>query len=304
MSGCCRHPFPFLSEASSSQPAVNGWSRAASSVLILVLGLAWVAVTAWADDPPSAASPRENNPFPADQDGEDGDWIDLSDLSAWKPPTGTWFTAADAGLNPDNRRLLVGLESPASPGQSNAKPVLINGPIGRTHNLVSRRNFQDVEVDLEFMVSERSNSGVKLMGLYEIQIYDSFEKPDDQLKGFDNGGIYPRALMTPRYHHIDEGYRPKVNASRAPGQWQTLTIRFRAPRFDAKGTKTKCAVFERVTLNGVVVQENVQMELPTGHAHVARKEVAEGPILLQADHGPVAFRNIRARPLPPIETSR
>ena len=71
---------------------------------------------------------------------------------------------------------------------------------------------------------------------------------------------------------------------------------FKAPRFDPSGKKQANARFEKVVLNGQVVQENVDLQAPTGNAW-RLPEVRRGPLLLQADHGPVAFRNIRVRPL-------
>src|SRR4029079_14875977 len=94
---------------------------------------------------------------------------------------------------------------------------------------------------------------------------------------------------------IDKGIPPKVNACLPPGEWQTLDIIFVAPRFDAEDKKTANAKFVKVVLNGKVIHENVDMEYPTGHAW-RNKEVASGPLLLQGDHGAVAFRNVRVRP--------
>jgi hypothetical protein len=74
-------------------------------------------------------------------------------------------------------------------------------------------------------------------------------------------------------------------------------VLFLAPRFNAQGKKTANARFVKVILNGQVIHENVDLKTPTGHAW-RNKEVAQGPLLLQADHGPVAFRNVRVRPLP------
>jgi hypothetical protein len=102
--------------------------------------------------------------------------------------------------------------------------------------------------------------------------------------------------MLPKYHHIDEGTAPRVNAARPAGEWQTLDVTFRAPRFDSSGKKVRSAQFEKVVLNGQVIHEKVEVASPTGHVW-RLKEVARGPILLQADHGPVAFRNIRVRAL-------
>jgi hypothetical protein len=152
-----------------------------------------------------------------------------------------------------------------------------------------------VEAHVEFLIPKGSNSGVKMMGLYEIQILDTHGAKE--LSGDSCGGIYPRAEDKPRYHHIDKGVAPKVNAAKPAGEWQTLDIIFKAPRFDAAGKKIANAKFVKVTLNGQVVHENVEVECPTGAAWRLKPEVAKGPLLLQSDHGPVAFRNVRIRPL-------
>ena len=125
-------------------------------------------------------------------------------------------------------------------------------------------------------------------GVYEIQIYDSWKvaKPT----GADCGGIYPRAENKPHYHHIDDGVPPLVNAAKKPGEWQTLDIVFHPPRFDADGKKTTNAMFEKVLLNGKLVQDHAEAATPTGSVW-KDKEHPTGSLLLQADHGPVAFRN-------------
>jgi hypothetical protein len=216
-------------------------------------------------------------------------WIDLSaDAKAregWEKVTDDWAVAGNATLDPKNPRKLV-----AESGDG----VLVNSPKGRAPNLVSKQRFTDAEVHVEFLIPKGSNSGVKLMGLYEIQIYDSHAKKD--VDGADCGGIYPRAEEKPLYHHIDKGTPPRVNAAKPPGEWQTLDIVFRAPRFDAEGKKTANARFVKVVLNGEVIHENVEVEYPTGSAWRLKKETAAGPLLLQGDHGSVAFRNVRIRP--------
>jgi hypothetical protein len=208
------------------------------------------------------------------------------DLEAWKAPHGAWQYVAGVHLKPDDQRLL---EADSGKGD-----VLYNGPTGRTGNLVTKQAFGDCELHVEFLVPKGSNSGVKLHGHYEVQIADSFG--EEKATASDLGGLYPRAELLPRYHHIDEGYPPRVNACLAPGAWQTLDITFRAPRFDAEGKKTSDACFVKVVVNGQVVHENRSLPYPTGHAW-HNKELTEGPILLQGDHGPVAFRNIRVHPL-------
>jgi hypothetical protein len=89
-----------------------------------------------------------------------------------------------------------------------------------------------------------------------------------------------------------------VNASKPPGEWQSFDITFRAPRFDADGKKIENAKFVKVVHNGAVVHENVELTGPT-RAAISGTEAAAGPLRLQGDHGPVAYRNIRIKPLNP-----
>jgi Domain of Unknown Function (DUF1080) len=221
-------------------------------------------------------------------DGADGEWIDLIGahaLESWRAPSADWIVAGDAQTDPANPRRLR-----AEPGSG----VLVNGKTGRARNLVTKQDFADLEAHFEFLIPKGSNSGVKFQGLYEIQIDDSsgVARPTAS----DCGGIYPRAELLPRYHHIDDGIPPRVNAARPAGVWQTLDVIFRAPRFDSGGAKIQNARIEKAVLNGQVIHENVELKTPTGHAwHL--KESARGPILLQGDHGPVAFRRIRIHPL-------
>lgn len=218
----------------------------------------------------------------------DDSWVELagpSALNAWKAPTGDWVDVGAVKPDPTNEKKLT-----FDPGSG----ILVNGKNGRTINLLSKDSYGDLEMHLEFMVPKGSNAGVKFEGLYEVQIFDSWgvKKPTAS----DCGGIYPRAELLPRYHHIDDGYPPKVNASKPPGEWQTLDITFLAPKFDESGKKVENAKFVKVVLNGQTIHENLSVPCPTGHAWT-KKEIAKGPILLQADHGPVAFRSVKVRSL-------
>src|SRR5207249_2194342 len=140
--------------------------------------------------------------------GDEG-WVELigeHGLDAWRTPTGGWLVAADARPDPKKPTLLV-----AEPGTG----VLVNGPAGKTTNLVSRQDFGDLEAHVEFLIPKGSNSGIKFETLYEIQIFDSFGVA--QPTASHNGGIYPRAELLPRYHHIDDGIPPRINAARPAG---------------------------------------------------------------------------------------
>jgi hypothetical protein len=205
-------------------------------------------------------------------------------FAAFHQPAGDWFEAGDAVLNPDQSRLLVG-----KPGTG----VLINGKLGKCPSLITRRrDYRDVDVHVEFMVAQGSNSGIIFHGNHEIQILDSYgiEKPT----AGHCGGIYPRAENEPTYHHIDKGSPPRVNAAKRPGQWQTMDIIFQAARFDEDGKKTDHAKFVKVVHNGRVIQENQEVPYACG-PNWDRKQFPQGPIIIQGDYGPIAVRNVRIK---------
>lgn len=169
-------------------------------------------------------------------------------------------------------------------------------PKGKTASyLFSSQEYGDIEAHIEFLMARGSNSGVYFMGRYEVQLFDSHGVPDKDLKHGHCGGIYERWD-----HNRDpkgfEGAPPETNASRPAGEWQSLDAIFRAPRFDATGSKTQDACFVRVAHNGVVIHENVTCSGPTRAARFT-DEAPTGPLVLQGDHGPVAFRNLWLRPV-------
>jgi hypothetical protein len=217
----------------------------------------------------------------------DDSWTDLlagDKLDAFTGKTEGWKWARAVTLDPANPKKLA-----FEPGSG----ILVNSPKGTAPDLNTKEKYGDLEIHVEFLISKGSNSGVKFHGLYEIQILDSYGKKGE-LTGEDCGGIYPRAELKPKYHYLDKGVAPKVNACKAPGEWQTLEAAFRAPRFDRDGKKTANARIARATLNGQVIHEDQELLTPTGHNHT-KPEVATGPLMLQGDHGPVAFRNVRVR---------
>ena len=155
--------------------------------------------------------------------------------------------------------------------------------------LQTKRQFTDVQVHVEFATPSevkgdsqgRGNSGVFLVGHFEIQVLDSHRNI-----------TYPDGQAASMYGQ----YPPLVNAARAPGQWQTYDIIFIAPRFTAAGTLEKSAVVT-VLHNGVVVHHATQFWGPTRHRSVLpyTPAMASGPLALQ-DHGnPVRYRNIWVR---------
>ncbi|MDP6044446.1 MAG: DUF1080 domain-containing protein [Phycisphaerae bacterium] len=208
--------------------------------------------------------------------------VKLVGLDGWKAQRGAdlgkWTEVGGVGLDEKNNRKLA-----TKPG----KGIIDNG--GRTKNILSKEEFGDIEAHVEFLVSKGSNSGVYFQGRYEIQVFDSWKvaKP----KHSDCGGIYQRWGKNPSGKMGYEGVSPRVNASKAPGQWQTFDVIFRAARFDKNGKKTQNAKFVKVVHNGIVVHENHEVTGAT-RASAFNDEKPLGPLMLQGDHGPVAYRNI------------
>lgn len=163
--------------------------------------------------------------------------------------------------------------------------------------IVSKRAFGDVQIHLEWASPSpatghsqgRGNSGIHLMGRYEVQILDSY-KSDTYADG-QAGALYGQ-------------HPPLVNACRPPGEWQSYDIVFRRPRFDAKGSVLKPA---RVTVlhNGVLVQDNSELLGPTLWLHYQPYEAHADrlPFSLQEHGNAVRFRNLWVRELPEIEPS-
>jgi len=218
-------------------------------------------------------------------DKSDDGWItifDGEDLAGWqKKSTGEWRVVSAVPLDSADPKKFA-----PKPG----KGVMVNGKGGRDSNIFSTLEHGDVEAHIEFTVPQGSNSGVYFQGRYEVQVFDSYGR--DKVKHSDCGGIYQRYNEKESYGF--EGHAPQVNASKAPGAWQSFDVIFRAPRFDANGKKTEDARFVKVVHNGKVVHENVSTTGPT-RAAAYEDEKPLGPLMLQGDHGPVAYRNLRIR---------
>ncbi len=159
--------------------------------------------------------------------------------------------------------------------------------INAKRDYISKEHFGSHKMHLEFMSplmpdhhgQARGNSGVYVLGRYEVQVLDSFGDPVA-----DNhcGGIYSQST-------------PSVNACFPPETWQTYDIIFTAPKFDNQGKKVKNA---RITVihNGIVIHDNVEMTACTPGG-VSGKEAPTGPLFLQNHGDAVQFRNIWVQPV-------
>jgi hypothetical protein len=159
-----------------------------------------------------------------------------------------------------------------------------------TGDIATTRGFGDCQLHVEWMApappvgqgQDRGNSGVFFMGMYEVQVLDSY-----------NSRTYADGQAAALYGQ----HPPLVNAARPPGEWQSYDIIFHAPRFE--GDKVVRPARVTVLHNGVLVQDNAEMTGPTGHkARPPYKPHADAlPMRLQDHAHPVRFRNIWIREL-------
>lgn len=160
-------------------------------------------------------------------------------------------------------------------------------------SLQTKDAFGDCQLHVEWMapttppshMMSRGNSGVILMGLYEIQIFDSHHSHAEH--------IYPDGQAASIYGQTP----PLVNACRPPGEWQSFDVVFTAPVFE----DDKLARRATVTMfhNGVLVHLNQQIMGPMAHRVIVdyRPHPAKLPLVIQGHGSPVRFRNIWIRPL-------
>ena len=208
--------------------------------------------------------------------------FDFRDLSAFKNPGKSWDVVGNAyaDLQESNE-----IETTRGTG------ILVNDPDGKAgQDLFTKKQYGDIDLELDYFMAKGSNSGIYFQGQYEIQLKDSWGV--EAVTSADNGGVYQRwDPEKPEGEQGYQGYAPRQNVSRAPGLWQHLEVSFQAPRFDKEGKKIKNAKFLYVKLNGVTIHEDLELLGPT-RGSMEPGEKALGPLRFQGDHGAVAFRNM------------
>ncbi len=209
---------------------------------------------------------------------------------------GTASTQAQAGQPPSDAVVLFDggdLSRWVGRDGGDAKWKVENGyaeVVPRTGNIQTREHFGDCQLHIEWAAPEvvkgdsqgRGNSGVFLMGRYEIQVLD----------GYDNR-TYSDGVTAAVYGQ----FPPLVNACRKPGEWQTYDVFFLAPRFE--GDRVVRPAYLTIVHNGILVHLHRALMGATGHKNVSgyTPHDPRGPLMLQ-DHGDlVRYRNIWMRPV-------
>lgn len=213
------------------------------------------------------------------------DW-EAKDLSVFVQLGSTWHTARAVHVNPFEKGHLE---------FDSGKGLIVNRVSENEHgkDLYSKAEFGDIYLELEYLMAAGSNAGIYLQGRYEIQLLDSWTVSNPT--SGDNGGLYERwDESQPQGQKGYGGVPPVMNASKAPGLWQKLTLQFRAPRFDAQGNKIDNAQLNEVRLNGALIHDSIDITGPT-RGSMAALESALGPLRIQGDHGSFAIRQLKIK---------
>ena len=195
-------------------------------------------------------------------------FIDFSEmLNSQSAEAANWRTAG--GVYADHQQ-------PGHLEPTEGQGVLVNLPDDQHQSdLTTSWEHGDLDLSLDFMLPKGGHSRLFLQGRYAVELVDSWGK--DSVGADDCGAIAQHA--------------PRLNAGRAPGLWQHLDIKFRAPRFNENGQKTTNAQFNEVILNGSVIQQDVVVEAPSPGAPMG-DEKGQGPLVVSGSGSPLALQNI------------
>ena len=205
--------------------------------------------------------------------------IYLDDLSAFSNPSNNWQIIGDIFTNPATEDISI---------SEKGSGILVGSisSLQQSSSLATKINHGDLAIEFDVLLSTNAIASIWLQGRYGLYLADNWST--ETIKNAKNG-----ALISPPVKGIESiGYNPRQNVSRAPGLWQHVKIVFHAPRFDKNGNKISKAKFILVRQNGVSIQENQTMPLPSDGA-ISRNEVSNGPIVFKIHKGTVALKNIK-----------
>ncbi|MDQ6480695.1 family 16 glycoside hydrolase [Dyadobacter sp. LHD-138] len=202
--------------------------------------------------------------------------IPLESFSFFKKPSDKWKIAGGVSF---------GLNATYKNNVTDGTGKVVHTTAGKeTDYLSSANEFGDMSVEFNFMLAQGASATVYFQGRYGISLTDSWTKGKS---GTDVCGTVlenadgPTSMVTPA----------RMNVCRAPGLWQHMQVMFRAPRFDKQNNKIGHAAFARVTLNGVVIYENLGLSGPSKNSPLAG-EAATGALIF-ASNSVMALKDIR-----------
>lgn len=232
---------------------------AARSLLLLVLAL------------PAIARPQASNE------------TQFNSLASFERPDNVWSEVADVITAPPKFESFK---------KTSGSGIILAEADKKESYLTTKTTFGDTEMEFDFLVGKGTKASVLLQGRYRLNLSDSWAQLDPSFNRM--GGLA-------RHNKQDSsgfsGEAPLVNVAKAPGLWQHVRLRFKAPQF-GNGSKTTNAVLEDVYINGCLVQQNVELQ-GTSAGALSAKEESTGPITFSCSSGTLAIKNLKAyKPAP------
>lgn len=211
--------------------------------------------------------------------------LSLNDFTPSNGSEKNWETVADAtfGIAADKAKKVTGTG------------VILYTGNAQGATLATKAAFGDTEAEFDFAVDKGATFGVLLQDRYRVNLSDSWTATN--VVTADMGGIGPLKQNGGAF----TGLAPLMNVAKAPGLWQHVLIRYRAPKFNGTA-KAGNAVFEEVYINGVLVQENAEV-LGLSAGSIADAEAGTGPLAFIAGNGTVAIKNVKVSTLAPVATA-
>ncbi len=164
--------------------------------------------------------------------------------------------------------------------QNGSGIILLSSTKQEVASLQSKKEFGDLTLSMDFMLNANAKFSIAFLNQYLLNLGDSWGIANPTYS--DLGGIVTKPSIS---NNSKIGNAPLSNAANAPGLWQQLLVKFKATEFDASGKKTNNARFLEVYINGVLVQQNV--ELPDETVNAGNKS------LIFTAEGDVAVRDIK-----------
>jgi hypothetical protein len=212
----------------------------------------------------------------------------LNSLKSFEQPVTGWSAVADLVTTPDK---FESFKKSAGAG------ILVGEAQNKESFLATKSSYGDSEVEFDFLVGKGAVASVLLQGRYRLNLSDSWAQLTSSFNGL--GGIGQQNAGDSSGF---SGLAPLMNVAKAPGLWQHVRIRFRAPQFGT-GSKTLNAVFEEVLINGCLVQQNAELQGASANARSAKEEVS-GPLVFSATNGVLAIKNLSSKALAPATAAR
>ena len=212
----------------------------------------------------------------------------VKDLTSFESPGKEWDNIGDVTINPD-----ISTDFRKTTGSG----IILANVVKAEAILTTRKNFGDIELEFDFLLSKGTKPAILLQGRYRLNLSDSWAETNPSYKSM--GGVGKRIEHD---FAAFSGAAPFVNVAKAPGLWQHVRLRFRAPQF-VNNIKTSNAVLEEVYINDCLVQQNLELQ-GASEGSVNSGEQAEAPVVFYSGNGVFAFKNFQARKPRPFAAPR